>query len=232
MDNNRVVCVVPVYNESDVIKETIKKLDTIRLIDEIVIVNDGSEDNSLDVLEKLGKRVISYEKNMGKGYAIKRAMEELDYGYLMLVDGDLGRSSGEVYRLLDPILRSEADFTVARFPEAKKVTKKKGGFGLVKKLAKNGVRFFTGQEIESSLSGQRVYKKEVLDSIDYIPNRYGIEVAMTVQALNNGFEILEVPVEMTHRYTGRDMAGFIHRGKQFKDILKTFIVMFFKGYKR
>ncbi len=232
MEKNKVVCVVPVYNEADVIKDTISNLETIELIDEIVIVNDGSKDNTLEEIKKLGKKFITYDKNMGKGYAIKKAIKEIDYGYLVLVDGDLGTTSSEINKLIEPVLNSRADFTIAKFPEARTVTDKKGGLGLVKGLAKNGVKFFTGKEIYTSLSGQRVYKKEVLDEINYIPNRYGIEVAMTVQALNEGFRVLEVGVNMTHRYTERNLSGFIHRGKQFKDILKTFTVMFFKGYKR
>ncbi len=232
MDNDKVICVVPAYNEGDVINSTIEKIEKIESIDEIVIVNDGSTDNTLEEINKLGKQVISYDKNMGKGYAIKKAIENLNYGYLVLIDGDLGETSSEIDKLIAPVLNNEADFTIARFPEARTVTNKKGGLGLVKGLAKNGIEFFTGKEIYTSLSGQRVYKKSVLDTMEYIPDRYGIEVAMTVQALNNNFSLLEVPVQMSHRYTERNLSGFIHRGKQFKDILKTFIVMYFKGYKK
>ena len=64
--------------------------------------------------------------------------------------------------------------------------------------------------------------------MDYIPDKYGIEVAMTVQTLNNGFSIIEVPVTMNHRYSQRNLQGTIHRAKQFYDILKTFIIMYFR----
>ena len=64
--------------------------------------------------------------------------------------------------------------------------------------------------------------------MDYIPNRYGIEVAMTIQALNGNFTFKEVPVNMTHRYTDRSLKGFMHRGKQFIDILITLIIMGFR----
>lgn len=84
--------------------------------------------------------------------------------------------------------------------------------------------------MDTSLSGQRVYKKEVIDKIDYIPNRYGIEVAMTIQTINNGFSIIEIPVTINHRYSQRNLKGNIHRGKQFFDILNTFIVLYFRRY--
>ena len=82
--------------------------------------------------------------------------------------------------------------------------------------------------METSLSGQRVYKKEVLDNIEYIPTNYGIEVAMTVQAINKGYTFKEVPVNMKHRYTDRSFKGFKHRGKQFIQILMTLIKLYFR----
>ena len=73
---------------------------------------------------------------------------------------------------------------------------------------------------DTSLSGQRVYKRKVIDSIKYIPNNYGIEIAMTIEAINNGFTFKEIPVNMKHRYTDRSLKGFKHRGKQFIKYLR------------
>lgn len=232
MEVKNVVCIIPVYNEGDKILETLEGLKTIKEIDEIILVDDGSTDRTIDIINKTEHTVFSSEKNMGKGHSIKLALKEINHDYVLLLDGDLGESSIEAKKLLEPILKNRGDFSIAKFPEAKKNTDSKGGVGLVKGLARSGIKFFTGKTMTTSLSGQRVYKKEILDKIDYIPNRYGIEVAMTIQSLNEGYELIEVPVEMDHRYTGRDIQGFIHRGKQFKDILTTFIIMFFKGYKR
>ncbi|MBU5254867.1 glycosyltransferase family 2 protein [Tissierella praeacuta] len=224
----KLICVVPVYNEADLIIDTVENLKKIKAIDEIVIVNDGSKDNTLEVANTLNVSVIDLGNNYGKGYAMKRAIDTLEYDYIAFVDGDLGESSIQVEKLILPIINGEADVSIAKFPKRSTMTHTKGGIGAVKTLAKKGVYFFTKKEIDTSLSGQRVYKKEVIDKIDYIPDRYGIEVAMTIQTINNGFSIIEVPVTMNHRYSQRNLEGFIHRGKQFKDILKTFIIMYFR----
>ncbi|WP_312906933.1 glycosyltransferase family 2 protein [Tissierella praeacuta] len=224
----KLICVVPVYNEADLIIDTVENLKKIKDIDEIVIVNDGSKDNTLEVANTLNVSVIDLGNNYGKGYAMKRAIDTLEYDYIAFVDGDLGESSIQVEKLILPIINGEADVSIAKFPKRSTMTHTKGGIGAVKALAKKGVYFFTKKEIDTSLSGQRVYKKEVIDKIDYIPDRYGIEVAMTIQTINNGFSIIEVPVTMNHRYSQRNLEGFIHRGKQFKDILKTFIIMYFR----
>lgn len=224
----KLVCVVPVYNEADLIVDTVESLKKIESIDEIVIVNDGSKDNTLEVANTLNVSVIDLGSNYGKGYAMRKAIDTLEYDYIAFVDGDLGETSIQVESLISPVVSGEADVSIAKFPKRSDVTHTKGGIGAVKMLAKKGVYFFTKKEIDTSLSGQRVYKREVIDKIDYIPDRYGIEVAMTIQTINNGFSITEIPVNMKHRYSQRNLKGFVHRGKQFKDILKTFIIMYFR----
>ena len=228
MDNKKLLVVVPVYNEADKIRNTVKGLKTIDLIDEVLIVNDGSTDNTAEIIEKLDVSIISMEKNQGKGYAMKKAMEEMDYDYIAFVDGDLELTSSEVGKLIHPVIADEVDFTIAQFPKRSTKTDTKGGFGIVKGLAKKGVYFFTKKEIDTTLSGQRIYKKEVIKSIKYIPSHYGIEIAMTIQAINNGYTFKEIPVNMSHRYSDRSIKGIIHRGKQFFDILRTLIVMYFR----
>ncbi|NLV76599.1 MAG: glycosyltransferase family 2 protein [Tissierellia bacterium] len=224
MKDGKLLAVVPVHNEEDSITDTVNGLKEIDLIDEILIVNDGSTDNTQKVIETLDVSYITFEKNMGKGYAMKKAIKDMEYDYIAFVDGDLGKTSKEMEKLIIPVVSKEVDFTIAKFPKAPT----KGGFGFVKGLAKKGVYFYTKKEIDTSLSGQRVYRKEVMEVMDYIPNRYGIEVAMTIQALNGNFTFKEVPVKMTHRYTNRSIKGFIHRGKQFFDILITLIIIGFR----
>ncbi|NLZ52227.1 MAG: glycosyltransferase family 2 protein, partial [Thermoanaerobacteraceae bacterium] len=123
------------------------------------------------------------------------------------------------YKLISPILSDEADVVIARFkpPGTKK------GFGLVKTLAFYGVKLFTGRNITSALSGQRAFKREVLDAIGTIPEGFGIEVGMLIDILKNGFIVKEVDVDMHHDVTGRDLKGFLHRGKQFWHILKVLV---------
>ena len=220
----KIVAVVPAFNEEKYIESTINNIKKIDIIDEIVVVDDGSTDKTSKIVQNMGIKLIRLEENRGKGYAIKKAISQIDFEYLVLIDGDLGKTSDEVYKLINPVINDESDVTIARF----KKPKRKGGFGLVKGLAKYGVYFFTGKKIDSTLSGQRVYKKEVIDKISFIPDRFGIELAMTVDTFRNGFSVKEVDVEMSHRETGRDISGFIHRGKQFFDVLKTFIQLLFR----
>ena len=203
--------IIPAYNEENKIKDTLENIKDIEEISEIIVVDDGSSDNT----SKVAKEV----KSRGKGYALnnglKIAMEKADIiGFL---DADLGSSSKEVSKLITPILNTEPDVIIAKFPPAKK----KGGLGFVKGLAKSSVLEMTGVELDATLSGQRIFKKEVLEKFDEIPFGYGVEVGMTIDILKYGYRIKEVLVNMTHSETGRDLQGFIHRGKQYYHIKKV-----------
>ncbi|MGL6104904.1 glycosyltransferase family 2 protein [Romboutsia sp.] len=220
--NPYISIIIPAYNEENKIKDTLENIKNIDEINEIVVVDDGSSDNTTEVAKTVNSdkiKVFRLDKNKGKGYALnyglKIAMENADIiGFL---DGDLGSSSSEVKKLITPILNNEADVIIAKFPAAKK----KGGLGFVKGLAKDSVLEMTGESLDATLSGQRIFKKEVLEKFDEIPFGYGVEVGMTIDILKYGYKIKEVLVNMTHSETGRDLKGFIHRGKQYYHIKKV-----------
>ncbi len=220
--NPYISIIIPAYNEEIRIKDTLESIKGINEINEIIVVDDGSTDKTTKIASEVNSEkiiVLKLDKNRGKGYALnyglKIAMKNADIiGFL---DADLGSSAKEVKKLIDPMISGDADVVIAKFPPAKK----KGGLGFVKGLAKNSVLEMTGVELDATLSGQRLFKKEVLEKFEEIPFGYGVEVGMTIDILKHGFKIREVLVNMTHNETGRDLKGFIHRGKQYYHIKKV-----------
>ncbi|MGL4914505.1 MAG: glycosyltransferase family 2 protein [Romboutsia sp.] len=220
--NPYVSIIIPAYNEENKIKDTLENIKNIESIDEIIVVDDGSKDKTTEIAKSVQSnkiKVHKLEKNKGKGFALNYgldiAMKNADIiGFL---DGDLGSSSSEVSKLITPVINNEADVVIAKFPPAKK----KGGLGFVKGLAKESVLEMTGVELDATLSGQRIFKKEVLEKFDEIPFGYGVEVGMTIDILKHGYKIKEILVNMTHSETGRDLNGFVHRGKQYYHIKKV-----------
>ena len=220
--NPYISIIIPAYNEEARIKDTLESIKCIEEINEIIVVDDGSSDETAKFASEVSSEkivVLKLDKNKGKGYALnyglKLAMKNADIiGFL---DADLGKSANDIKKLINPIINDDADVIIAKFPPAKK----KGGLGFVKGLAKDSVFEMTGVELDATLSGQRLFKKEVLEKFDEIPFGYGVEVGMTIDILKYGYRIKEVLVNMTHNETGRDLRGFIHRGKQYYHIKKV-----------
>ena len=219
--NPYISIIIPAYNEGSRIKNTLESIKNIKDINEIIVVDDGSSDNTTQEASSSESdkiKVYTLEKNRGKGYALNYGLKiaKENASIIGFLDGDLGSSAKDIEKLIKPILENKADVTIAKFPPAKK----KGGLGFVKNLAKESVKDMTGVELDSTLSGQRIFKREVLEKFDEIPFGYGVEVGMTIDILKNGFSIEEVLVDMTHNETGRNLKGFIHRGKQYYHIKK------------
>jgi len=211
--------VIPAYNEEKYLRETLKALKKIEMIRDILVVDDGSEDQTAEIAREEEVRLIKLPKNQGKGYALRRGLKELENRIILFLDADLGESAKEAQKLITPLIRGEADVTIARFPYAAGA----GGFGLVKKLARMGIRFLTGRDLSSILSGQRGFKRQVLRQEFLLYPRFGIEFGMTIDLMKSGAVIKEVDVKMHHRLTGKDLAGFKHRASQFADISRVFL---------
>ncbi|MDD4568739.1 MAG: glycosyltransferase family 2 protein [Tepidanaerobacteraceae bacterium] len=226
----KVAVLIPAFNEEKNIQKNLKGLKDFDLtycrehgIDlDILVIDDGSSDKTYIKASDTGCRVLRLKDNKGKGNALRKGLKQIDGDIVLFLDADLKESSREALKLVSPILKGEADVVIAKF----KPLKSKKGFGFVKALAFYGIKLFTGKEITSALSGQRAFKKEVLDAIGTIPEGFGIEVGMLIDILKKGFIVKEVDVDMYHDVTGRDLKGFLHRGKQFLHIFKVLISKF------
>ena len=207
----RVVAVVPAKDRADSVGRTVAALVAVPGVHEVLVVDDGSTDDTAAVARRAGAWVLRLPENRGKGGAVAAAgaaTPETDV--YLLVDADTGASAAEAGALLGPVVDGEADMTVAVLPSAGG----RGGFGLVRRLAGAGIRRGTrGFRARAPLSGQRAVRGSLLRSLDLAP-RFGLEVGLTVDAVRAGGRVVEVPVAMDHRHTGRSVAGFAHRGRQ------------------
>ena len=222
MERPFVSAILPAFNEADIISNTIKALKKIEEINEIIVVDDGSIDNTAEVAKDAGAILLKQKENMGKGAAMTEGAKAAKGDILVFIDADLGASAEEARKLLVPLLRGEADVSIAKFPKADK----KGGFGLVKRLARWSVKYLGGLDLESSLSGQRAITRQVLNYLGSFDSGFGAEVGMTIELGRGGFRLVEVQTEMTHKESGRDLAGFIHRGRQFFHIVLVILRRF------
>lgn len=214
-----VTVVVPAFNEEKTITDTIQALKKRPEVNKILVVNDGSSDRTSALARKEGVEVLDLIPNRGKGGAMNAALEHINSDIIAFVDGDLGDAAGEVSKILTPVLAGKTDLCIAAFPPPTK----KGGFGLVKGTAARAIRRAGNLESTAPLSGQRAMTREVLLAVTPFREGYGVELGMTLRTLQKGFRIMEVPTTMTHNETGRDLKGFMHRGKQFVDVVRVIV---------
>jgi glycosyltransferase involved in cell wall biosynthesis len=224
----RVSVVVPAYNEQDRIARTLESIRTNIPCDELIVVNDGSRDRTAWMAEPWADCVISHPVNRGKGAALETGWQRASGDVVLFLDADLEETAGRALPLLLPVIRDECDMSVAVLP----APRKKGGFGLAKGLARNGIRWLTGFESRAPLSGQRALKREVLQALGRLEKGFGIEVGLTIDVLRAGYRIMEVPVPFRHRETGNDTAGILHRGKEFWGISRALGRKWMEGWKR
>ena len=94
-----------------------------------------------------------------------------------------------------------------------------GGVCAAVGFARWAVRRLAGLDLEAPISGQRAMRGEVLPVVVPFAPRFGMEIGMTVDAARAGFRVVEVPLDLEHRATGRTLRGFLHRGRQLADFV-------------
>ncbi len=229
----RASALIPAYNEADVIAGTIRAVLSIPGVDEVIVGDDGSSDGTADVARAAGAhKVVRLDRNSGKGGALNAIREHASGEALLLIDADLGASAAEGEKLLAPVLEGSADMAIAILCAAESIEgsggsptlkPRSGGFGLVVKTARFGIKLLGGQRMTAPLAGPRAVKREIVERAGGFEARFGVEVALTIDALRMGSRVIEVPVCMVHRASGRDLKGFLHRGGQLVDVVRALV---------
>jgi glycosyltransferase involved in cell wall biosynthesis len=220
--------IVTAYNEAERIGATLAAL--ARAGAPVFVADDGSTDATPEIALVAGARVVRSERVIGKGGAATQAARNalhqarLDAeggereAIFILCDADLGESAGELGALADAIRRGEADMAVATF--SRRVG---GGIGLARGFARWAVRRRCGLETTAPISGQRALRAQVLEDVLPFAHGFGMEVAMTIDAVRAGHRVAEIELDLTHRATRRSLGGFIHRGRQLGDFVRVYL---------
>jgi glucosyl-3-phosphoglycerate synthase len=216
--------VIPARDEAATLAETLHALQNIPGLHCLIVADDGSRDATPEIARRLDTEVVSATppgRRGGKGHALRLGLiraSELEPDAILLADADLGPSAAHLAALLHA-LDGDHPATVATFPPA--VGPDRGGFGLVKYLSRHAIVRRTGYAPSEPLSGQRALLAPALDALPGIAPGFGAEVGMTLDLLSAGIKPLELPLPLTHRPTGRDLSGFVHRARQGLDVVRA-----------
>ena len=183
----KVSVIIPAYNEEETVAKVIDVVKKVTFVDEIIVVNDGSSDNTESEALKAGARVITHEVNKGKGEALNTGYRESECDIIAFIDADIyNLTSRKVESIIRPILEGKTDITKTKFSRAS---------GRVTELtAKPLLNFFFPEiSFEQPLSGQFAARKEVLKRIDFEKD-YGVDVGIVIDADVLGISIMEVDI--------------------------------------
>ena len=211
-----IAVLIPAHDEAEKIATTVSAALSIEGVTRVVVVDDGSEDDTALLAEREGAKVVRMLGNAGKGGALEAGAKRVENAdIIVLLDADLGQTADQAALLIAPLLAGDADMSVATFPPPEG----KAGFGTVMRLARWGIHRYGGPfEARAPLSGQRALTRSCFATVRPFSAGYGVEVGLTIRALRAGFTLVEVPTTMAHAATGRDLSGFVHRGRQFTHV--------------
>ncbi|MCX6709538.1 MAG: HAD-IB family phosphatase [Candidatus Woesearchaeota archaeon] len=182
-----VTCIIPAYNEEESISRVVEAAKKVKLIDEIIVVDDGSSDKTFLYAKEAGAKVISHPKNRGKGAAIMTGIKNASGDILLFVDADIYNiSSRKISSIIKPIILDEADFVKTSFHRNRgRVTEL-----VVKPLLKILLPFVN---FKQPLSGQFAIKKELVKYLD-IDERWGVDIQILIQMVKKGVRTKEVDI--------------------------------------
>jgi glycosyltransferase involved in cell wall biosynthesis len=214
--------IVAARDEADRIASTVAAVREAFPAAAVWVADDASRDGTAERAMAAGAQVVSRGRPHGKGANVTAAAEAAlsagEPGFVLLCDGDLGASAARLAPLVDAVRDGECDIAVAAF--SRRVG---GGFGVALGFARWALRRLCGVEAAAPISGQRPMRTEVLRATLPFARGFGMELGMTVDAVRAGHRLREYELDLEHRATGRDPAGFAHRARQLLDFTRVYL---------
>jgi len=150
-------CVIPVYNEGRRALDVINAVLGHDNVDEVIVVNDGSTDNSEFALKEIkGIELISYPQNKGKSHAVMLGFKKAKNNMVLMLDADLtGLDKESITALIKPVLENKADISIS--------------------LRRNSLLFYRLLGLDF-VSGERIFKKDIIEDLDELDKLSGFEL--------------------------------------------------------
>lgn len=212
-----IVAAIPAYNEEQMIAKTIVR--TKKYVERVIVVDDGSVDDTAEIAESLGALVYRHNKNRGKGAALRtvfNAARELGVTVLVTLDADAQHDPGEIPSLVAPILNKEADIVIGSRVDAHSVPRmRRTGQKLLD--ATTAVRDQSGAIVDSQ-SGFRAYSEKAIATLDFGEPGMGVESETLKKASQLGLTIRQIPITISY---GRAVDHSLNPLLHFTDVISV-----------
>ena len=226
----KILIIIPAYNEGIRIGEVLDQVIGLNPDFDIVVINDGSRDDTVKAAKAAGAEAISHPFNMGYGVAIQTGYKYAlarEYDFVVQMDGDGQHDPSYIKDLLEPVMAGNTDFALgSRFLGVESYDPsmlRQAGMAFFRRL----VSWLVGQRITDSTSGFQAFNKKVnrFFTTEVFPCDYpDADMLLTLHRAN--FRIMEVPVRMHASVSGKSMhAGLMPLYYIFKMLLSMFVTL-------
>ena len=194
-DKPDVTIIIPAYNEEEGITTVITQLKGLGENYEILVVDDGSTDNTYKLASETGVKVIRHPYNKGYGAALKTGIRNAAADVVLFMDADRQHKPSDIKKLMQHI--GEYDMVVgARTKKSKISLLRRPG----KKILSITANYLAGMKIPDLNSGFRALKKSVaLEFMHILPNTFSFSTTITLALINSGYSVKYVPIEAPER---------------------------------
>ena len=233
--NKKVLLIIPAYNEEENILKTCNNIKKENKELDFIVINDGSKDNTLEILKKNDLPHINLIHNLGIGGAVQTGYKyalEHDYDIAIQFDGDGQHDVRYVKKLIKPILDGEADFTIgSRFVEELSKFKSSKARRIGINIISFFIKLFTGKKIYDTTSGFRAVNKDIIKFFAmYYPIEYP-EPVSTTELLKQGKRVKEVSVEMNEREGGVSSIRAWKNAYYMINVILSIVIVSIRRYK-
>jgi len=217
--------IIPCFNEQDNLIECVKRIPTLPYETEIIAVDDGSRDNTLNEMKKINRKnfsFYSYEKNKGKGYALRHALQKSKNDVVIIQDCDMATMPEEIQKVIKPIFEDKADFVnTSRLNNSME----KNAMTFLRVIGNNYfallVSLLTGFKFSDALSGFKAFKRK--DFVNQIKENGWMDFELIFLAKKKKLRVVEIPIQYKKRTAGKSkMNDFIDFIKMNFMLLKCF----------
>ena len=198
--------VVPCYNEAPTIKDLVAKVLESPWVAEVIVVDDGSTDGSVELLQEVSDprvRVFRQPTNRGKGAALRRGFAEANADFVIVQDADLEYDPAEYGTMLEYLVDGKADVVFgSRFMTDRPHRVLYYWHSVGNRLLTAASNMFTNLNLTDMETCYKAFRREVIQSLDLREDRFGIEPEITAKVARQGWRIYEVGIS----YQGRTYA--------------------------
>ena len=204
MKDKKIAVLIPCYNEELTVEKTVSDFKHVLPNADIYVYNNNSKDRTKELALKAGA-IVKDEYRQGKGAVVRSMFRDIDADVYIMVDGDDTYPAEEVEGLITPVLEGKADMVIGDRLSSTYYTENKRPFhNFGNSLVKGLINFLFKSNLNDIMTGYRSFSKKFVKCMPVMSDGFQIETEMTIFALTNNMQVVNVPITYRDRPEGSE----------------------------